>query len=444
MGPDQKRTTAPAQLPVGPDRRRTVGPFQSATARGRRLGVGAVFELGGGDGADGEGGHHQYRVAEDRGVEPGLALVEREAVLGEGEIFFYRPAQPGCPDQPGLGQQLAVGDEAVVKGQLAGAQVAADEQVVARAGGADPGPGVPPLALGAVAGRADLPAPLVRQQPGDGLRAGQLRARGQGEHEVRGNAQDVGLAGGLEVAAQLGAAAVDLVPAVEVRPDPVGGGLGAQVDGQLPLGAEGQVQRQPRDQGLDRVGDLLGRDPLAGADQCVPGAFPHVGQVHGVDPVRHLPAHPRYWRLTPAVAWPAFSCPVSSIAPITIPPRRLPRRAAASSPPTANRRTTPIAAQVSQTAWFSSRCVRSGVCPRHAGRCSTHSPGAARWPAPIRTCRPAVTARSGQNTTAAAPAAHPFPQRQRGAYADRSGRLGSCTRHTGMITRRLPSHRPIP
>ena len=29
-----------------------------------------------------------------------------------------------------------------------------------------------------------------------------------------------------------------------------------------------------------------------------------------------------YWRLTPAVTWPAFSCPVSSIAPITIPPRR--------------------------------------------------------------------------------------------------------------------------
>jgi hypothetical protein len=75
-------------------------------------------------------------------------------------------------------------------------------------------------------------------------------------------------------------------------------------------------------------------------------------------PLATRPAHPRYWRLTPAVASPAFSCPVSSIAPITIPPRR---RAAASSPATANRRTTLIAAKVSQLAWFSSRCVRSGV-----------------------------------------------------------------------------------
>jgi hypothetical protein len=65
-------------------------------------------------------------------------------------------------------------------------------------------------------------------------------------------------------------------------------------------------------------------------------------------PLATFPAHPMYWRLTPAVASPAFSCPVSSIAPITIPPRR--RRAAASSPATANRRTTAIAAQVSQLA----------------------------------------------------------------------------------------------
>jgi hypothetical protein len=60
-------------------------------------------------------------------------------------------------------------------------------------------------------------------------------------------------------------------------------------------------------------------------------------------------------------ASPAFSCPVSSIAPITIPPRR---RAAVSRPLAANRRTTLIAAKVSQLAWFSSRCVRSGVRSR--------------------------------------------------------------------------------
>ena len=67
-------------------------------------------------------------------------------------------------------------------------------------------------------------------------------------------------------------------------------------------------------------------------------------------PFATWPAHPRYWRFTPAVASPAFSCPVSSIAPITRPPRRFRRRAACSSPATANRRTTPIAAKVSQLA----------------------------------------------------------------------------------------------
>jgi hypothetical protein len=40
-------------------------------------------------------------------------------------------------------------------------------------------------------------------------------------------------------------------------------------------------------------------------------------------PLATLPAHPRYCRLTPAVASPAFSCPISSIATITIPPRHL-------------------------------------------------------------------------------------------------------------------------
>jgi hypothetical protein len=38
-----------------------------------------------------------------------------------------------------------------------------------------------------------------------------------------------------------------------------------------------------------------------------------------------------------------------------------PRRAAASSPLAANRRTTLIAVKVSQLAWFNGRCVRSGV-----------------------------------------------------------------------------------
>ena len=85
----------------------SAGGGWSGPDRGRRLGVGAVLQQRGGDGADGQGGHDQHGVAEDRGVEPGLALVEAEAVLAEFEIFFYRPSQPGGADQPGLGQQLA-------------------------------------------------------------------------------------------------------------------------------------------------------------------------------------------------------------------------------------------------------------------------------------------------------------------------------------------------
>ena len=113
-----------------------------------------------------------------------------------------------------------------------------------------------------------------------------------------------------------------------------------------------------------------------------------------------------YWRFTPAVALPAFSCPVSSTAPTVIPPRRR-RRAACSSPATANRRTTLIAAACPRPrgSAAAASCPASG--PRHAGRCSTRSPAAARRPAPTRTCPPAATAPSGQNTAAAAPAARP-------------------------------------
>ena len=88
---------------------------------GGGLGVGAVSEVGGGDGADGQGGHDQYGVAGDRGVEPGLALVEAEAVLAELEVLLDRPAQPGGADQPGHGHRLALGHVAVVEGQLAAA-----------------------------------------------------------------------------------------------------------------------------------------------------------------------------------------------------------------------------------------------------------------------------------------------------------------------------------
>ncbi len=56
---------------------------------GQRLGGGAVPELGGGDGADGEGGHDEHEVTADRGVEGCLALVQAELVLSELESFFH-------------------------------------------------------------------------------------------------------------------------------------------------------------------------------------------------------------------------------------------------------------------------------------------------------------------------------------------------------------------
>ena len=162
-------------------------------------------------------------------------------------------------------------------------------------------------------------------------------------------------------------------------------------------------------------------------------------------PLATRPAHPRYWRLTPAVASPAFSCPVSSIAPITSPAPPPPRRAAASSPATANRRTTAIAAKVSQLAWFSSRWVRSGVRspPRRAMlHPFTRGSSLASADTYLPACsHGSVRAKHGRSRRQQL---IPFPQRQPGAYADGSGRLGSCTRHTGMITRRLRSHQPIP
>ena len=70
------------------------GVFRRSLVRGDRwrgLRISAVAQQGGGDRADGQGGHDQHDVAGDRGVEPGLALVQAEAVLPELEILFNRP-----------------------------------------------------------------------------------------------------------------------------------------------------------------------------------------------------------------------------------------------------------------------------------------------------------------------------------------------------------------
>jgi len=54
----------------------------------------------------------------------------------------------------------------------------------------------------------------------------------------------------------------------------------------------------------------------------------------------------------------------------------------------------------------------------------------------------AVT-RIGLSRWGSRPGPGPRELRQPGAYPDGSGCLGSGARHTNIITRRLPSHRPI-
>ena len=49
--------------------------------RGGCLGVGAAAEQGGGDGADGQGGHDQHGVPGDGGVEADLGLVSPVSAL---------------------------------------------------------------------------------------------------------------------------------------------------------------------------------------------------------------------------------------------------------------------------------------------------------------------------------------------------------------------------
>jgi hypothetical protein len=75
--------------------------------------AGAVFEQGGSDGADREGGHDQHGVPADRGVEPDLRLVQPEAVLRVGgrlRVFDRLPAEVEIvnPRHPLAGQQVPV------------------------------------------------------------------------------------------------------------------------------------------------------------------------------------------------------------------------------------------------------------------------------------------------------------------------------------------------
>ena len=132
------------------------------------------------------------------------------------------------------------------------------------------------------------------------LRAGHLVPAASVSMKFEAHAQHVGLAAVLQVLPQVRAGAVDLVPADEVEGQAVSVRIAEDVGGELSLGAEPQVQRQPGQQGLHRVGDVLRGNPLPCPGQRVAGLLPHIGQVHRVDPVRDparaphvLPLHAR-------------------------------------------------------------------------------------------------------------------------------------------------------
>lgn len=157
--------------------------------------------------------------------------------------------------------------------------------MMAGRGGGDPRPGVPALPLGPLAGGADLPPAVVSPQARGGLGAGHPRPSGQVQQESGGDPQDIGLLSGFQEVPQAGAGLVHLVPADEVEAHPVGESVRQDLRGEFSLGMETQAGGQPHRSGPYRVGDVLGGDPLPGADQGVPGLFPHVGQVHSVDAV---------------------------------------------------------------------------------------------------------------------------------------------------------------
>jgi hypothetical protein len=139
-----------------------------------------------------------------------------------------------------------------VKGQLAGPQVAADQQVMPGRGGAQPCPGVPALSLRPRPGGADLPAALAGQPRGGGLLASERHTTGQHQAEAGRDPQHVGLIVVFAELAQLGARSVHLVAADEVQPHAVGQGLGEDVGGQLALG------RNTRSSGRPMTADVAG------------------------------------------------------------------------------------------------------------------------------------------------------------------------------------------
>jgi hypothetical protein len=117
------------------------------------------------------------------------------------------------------------------------------------------------------------------------------------------------------------------------------------------------------------------------------------------------------------------------------------RRAAASRSAATNRRTWLIAANVSQAARLSSRCVRSAACwaivhpvpPRQLAEQRRYVLSCLQ----PRLC-PDEARLQQLRQPGSFPAAHPGP------YPGSSSRLRFCCPHKHMIARRLPSYSPIP
>ena len=152
-----------------------------------------------------------------------------------------------------------------------------------------------------------------------------------------------------------------------------------------------------------------------------------------------------YWRFTPAVAFPVFSWPVSSIAPITSPPRRRPRRAASSRPAAANRRTSLIAAACPRTRGSAAAASGPAYGPRHAAAivhpfrfgislasADTYFPAC---------CHVSVRAKHGLSRPSSSAR---FRDRPPGPYPGSSSRLRFICPHKHMIVRRLRSRHTNP
>src|SRR5579863_10353683 len=113
---------------------------------------------GGGDGEEGGGEHGQGGPPVPGGPAADLVLIQPGQPFAGLEILLCGPAQPGDLDQGG--ERDRAGTVAPVERQLPGAAAPADQQPAAAGTvGVDTGPGpvIPAVALGALAGRVPLP-----------------------------------------------------------------------------------------------------------------------------------------------------------------------------------------------------------------------------------------------------------------------------------------------